>query len=87
MGGRNEIHLVGYAATDKINKSIVSRESGKLLSATDPFKTIKNEPFALALPVSFKYPTEGQKVYDAYPLFKDWVTSGGLQNANWYLNK
>lgn len=87
VGGRNEIHLVGYAATDKINKSIVSRESGKLLSATDPFKTIKNEPFALALPVSFKYPTEGQKVYDAYPLFKDWVTSGGLQNANWYLNK
>ncbi len=87
VGGRNEIHLVGYAATDKINKSIVSRESGKLLSATDPFKTIKNEPFALALPVSFKYPTEGQKVYDAYPLFKDWVTTGGLQNANWYLNK
>lgn len=89
VGGRNEIHLVGYAATDKINKSVITRakESGILLSATDPFKTSKNEPFALALPVSFKYPTEGQKVYDAYPLFKDWVTSGGLQNANWYLNK
>ena len=49
----------------------------------------KNWPVYLnkKLGVSFKYPTEGQKVYDAYPLFKDWVTSGGLQNANWYLNK
>ncbi|CDS91498.1 conserved exported hypothetical protein [Sphingobacterium sp. PM2-P1-29] len=87
VGGRNEIHLVGYAATDKINKSILSKESGKLLSATDVFKAFDNSPYALALPVSFKYPAEGQKIYDAYPLFKDWVTSGGIQNANWYLNK
>lgn len=86
-GGRNEIHLVGYSPTDKINKSVISRESGKLLSATDPFKTGKNEPFALALPVSFQYPAEGQKIYDAYTLFQGWVTSGGLQNDNWYLRK
>lgn len=87
IGGRNEIHLVGYAATDKINKSLISRETGKLLSATDPFKTGNNEPFALAVPVSFQYPTEGQKISDAYPKFKNWVLSGGLQNADWYLNK
>lgn len=85
-GGRNEVHLVGYKATDKINKSLVDTEQGAngQLSATDPFKTKGNAPFALSLPLSFQYPLEGQNIRIAYPAFSEWVSSGGLTNQNWY---
>jgi len=87
LGGRNEVHLVGYAPTDKINKSLISRETGKFLSATDPFKNLYNEPFALSVPVSFKYPAEGKSIKTVYPLFENWARNGGIQNKDWYLNK
>ncbi|APU95368.1 LruC domain-containing protein [Sphingobacterium siyangense] len=87
LAGRNEVHLVGYKATDKINKSLVLKETGNLLSTTDPFKTKANEPFGLLVPVSFVYPSEGQAITTAYPLFESWATSGGSQNTDWYLHK
>ncbi len=87
LAGRNEVHLVGYKATDKINKSLVLKETGNLLSTTDPFKTKSNKPFGLLVPVSFVYPSEGQSITAAYPLFESWATSGGSQNTEWYLNK
>jgi len=87
LAGRNEVHLVGYKATDKINKSLVLKETGNLLSTTDPFKTKANEPFGLLVPVSFVYPLEGQAITTAYPLFESWATSGGSQNTDWYLHK
>ncbi|MEN5233432.1 LruC domain-containing protein [Sphingobacterium faecium] len=87
IGGRNEVHLVGYAATDKINKSLVSTETGKKLSSTDPFKTPAGDPFALAIPVSFNYPAEGNNINSVYPFFADWAHSGGLKNTDWYLTK
>jgi len=87
IGGRNEVHLVGYAPTDKINKSLISRVTGELLSATDPFKNLYNEPFALSVPVSFKYPAEGKSIKTVYPLFENWARNGGIQDRDWYLNK
>ncbi|MEN5194455.1 LruC domain-containing protein [Sphingobacterium faecium] len=87
IGGRNEVHLVGYAATDKINKSLVSRETGSKLSTTDPFKTPQGDPFALAIPVSFDYPAEGTNINSVYPFFATWARSGGVEKTDWYLNK
>ena len=87
IGGRNEVHLVGYNATDKINKSLIASEKGKKLSQADPFKTPTGDPFALSIPVSFNYPGEAKNIKDVYPLFASWAQSGGLQNTNWYLTK
>lgn len=87
IGGRNEVHLVGYAPTDKINKSLIAVESGKKLSTLDPFKTPTGDPFALCIPVSFDYPAEGKNITKVYSLFEAWAHSGGIQNANWYLDK
>src|SRR5690606_37614643 len=41
QAGRNEVHLAGYSATDKINVSLVNAEvnSGLLFSAAQPFKS------------------------------------------------
>lgn len=87
IGGRNEVHLAGYAATDKINKSLVATEKGRKLSLTDPFKTPAGDPFALAIPISFNYPAEGNNINSVYPLFADWAHSGGLKNTDWYLTR
>jgi len=80
--------LVGRKPTDKINASLVKREQGPdgELSATDPFKTKNNYPFALSLPLSFKYPYEGQIITKFYPEMEAWIRSGGTTNQNWFLN-
>lgn len=83
--GRREIHLVGYAATDKIDKSLIESIKGKKISVDDPFKTVHNEPWALSTPVSFVYPTESKNIKDVYPKFGSWATSGGTKDTNWFL--
>lgn len=89
QGGRNEVHLVGFNATDKINKSLVQREqeAGGALSSGDPFKTKGNYPFAMSFPLSFKYPLEGQDITKVYPDFEEWVKSVGASSQFWYNNK
>ena len=85
--GRNEVHLVGYAATDKINKGLIEQLKGTKLSANDPFKSYYNEPWGLSIPVSFVSPLEGKNIKDVYSKFESWALSGGLKDTNWYLQK
>lgn len=84
-GKRKEVHLVGSSATDKMITSLISKgRTDGMLSSTDPFKTNRNEPFALSLPQSFVYPKEAVSIDKTYPSFVDWVTSGGTTNQDWY---
>lgn len=85
--GRGEIHLVGYTATDKIDKALIEKMKGSKLSTTDPFKSVNNEPWGLSFPVSFFYPTESKNIKSVYPKFESWATSGGTIDTNWYLVK
>lgn len=87
QGGRNEVHLAGYKATDKINSSLVQEEvnSGLLSSVNQPFKSKKGYPWAIAVPVSFDYPDEWKNISGVYPNFKDWATSGGETHQDWYI--
>jgi len=84
--GRNEIHLPGRKATDKINKKVIAlgQSAAGELSPLDPFKTKDNYPFALSTPVSFQYPLEGQAIMKAYRDFTPWVLSEGATNQDWY---
>ena len=88
-GKRYEVHLVGFAGTDKLDTQLVSNEQavGGLLSPNDPFKTSKGWPFAISVPVAeFKYQTtEGKNIAEAYSQFSSWVSSGGTNNQDWYL--
>lgn len=85
--GRSEIHLVGYAATDKIDKSVIERAKGKKLSTVDPFKSVNNEPWGLSVPTSFIYPLESKNIRSVYPKFENWAKSGGTEDTNWYLER
>lgn len=83
--GRSEVHLVGYAATDKIDESLINGMKGSKLSLLDPFKSINNEPWALSVPISFDYPLESKNIKVVYPKFASWALSGGILDLNWYL--
>jgi len=86
VSSRSEIHLVGYKGTDKMNKALVESQTSKgRLSANDPFKSSKGEPWGLCVPVSFVYPNEYKKITGVYPKFEGWALSGGSQNLDWYL--
>ncbi|QRY58268.1 LruC domain-containing protein [Sphingobacterium siyangense] len=86
VSSRTEIHLVGYKATDKMNKTLVENQTAKgQLSANDPFRSSKGEPWGLSIPVSFVYPNEYKKITGVYPKFQSWALSGGSQDTNWYI--
>ncbi|WP_088159915.1 LruC domain-containing protein [Sphingobacterium sp. G1-14] len=86
VSSRTEIHLVGYKATDKMNKALVENLTAKgQLSANDPFRSSKGEPWGLCIPVSFVYPNEYKKITGVYPKFESWALSGGSQDTNWYV--
>ncbi|WP_158561288.1 LruC domain-containing protein [Emticicia sp. C21] len=84
--GRSEVHMVGYAATDKIDKRLIENMTGSKLSS-DPFKSVNNEPWALSTPISFSYPLEGKNVKESYTKFESWAVSGGIKDTDWYLSK
>ena len=85
--GRHEVHMVGYSATDKFNKSIGENFKGTKLSPGDVFKSVHNEPWGLAIPVSFVCPAESKNIKDEYPKFQNWAVSGGAKDADWYLKR
>ncbi len=70
---RKEVHLRNYAAT----KKSTDVSSGKNYSTSDLV-------YGIRVPQSFKYPLEWVRVIDAYPQFKSWVSSNGLNYPNWY---
>ncbi|AFK05177.1 hypothetical protein Emtol_4052 [Emticicia oligotrophica DSM 17448] len=82
---RGEVHLVGYKGTDKIDALKIANSTGSLLSNTDPFKSINNEPWGLIIPSSFVYPPETKNIKTFYTKFQSWATSGGTVDTNWYL--
>lgn len=88
QGNRYEVHMVGSAGTDKIKSRSNLEHQGLAseLHATDMFKTLFNEPFAVRTPGEFVYPNETQNIKVAYPNFINWVISGGTTHQDWFLN-
>lgn len=76
-----EVHLPTGTATSKFNGSLAD---GHNISPSNKFKTKQGMMWALMLPEDFKYPSERRSILKAYPKFRDWATSGGTLNTNWY---
>ena len=81
---REEVHLAGYQATDKADKSKFG--TGDDNSNAKLYTSKENLIWSLAVPGPFSYPVEWKKITDAYPDFKPWVISSGTDNKDWYLN-
>ncbi|MBK5203394.1 MAG: DUF4842 domain-containing protein, partial [Prolixibacteraceae bacterium] len=48
------------------------------------YKSTTNLIWGLAVPGPFSYPSEAKAITKAYPDFKNWATSGGTTNTDWY---
>lgn len=82
-----EVHLPNYAPTQKA----VASWFGNTHDTSDPsqsryYKSSSNLPWAINVPVSFKYPKEYAAINLAYQKFTNWAENGGLTFKDWYLN-
>lgn len=83
-----EIHLPGYAPTDKANTTLFGAgDDASLIDGRSYYTSRENWPWAINFnDTSFKYPLETVKITDAYPHFADWAASGGGSFTDWYSN-
>ena len=82
-----EIHLPGFAPTDKADTALFSTEDDN----SDPaagvyYLSSLNEPWALSFLAPLDYPIEEKKIDTAFPHFLQWVSSGGTLYGDWYNN-
>ena len=83
-----EVHLVDHPPTAKADPKLF----GTLDDTSDPskgryYRTGANEPWALDVPETWRYPTEWNNVAWAYPNFVTWAAGGGTANNDWYVSK
>ncbi|MDT3402453.1 LruC domain-containing protein [Mucilaginibacter terrae] len=82
-----EIHLPGFAPTDKATKTLFGTDDDTSVPASNKYYLSKeNYPWAINFVGEYKYPIELQPVTQAYPRFADWALSGGVSFTDWYSN-
>ncbi|MBS7566997.1 LruC domain-containing protein [Mucilaginibacter sp. Bleaf8] len=82
-----EIHLPGFAPTDKADSKLFGTDDDASNAASGKLYVSKeNWPWAINFTSEYKYPVELQPVYQAYPRFSEWALSGGTSYADWYSN-
>lgn len=80
---RSEVHLSGYAPTDKANPTLFQTAADNSLSGKK-YTTADNMIWGMLVPVAFKYASEWKDITSVYPQFTQWCTSGGVENTFWY---
>lgn len=83
----HEVHLMDYPPTDLADMGLF----GTIDDASSPgtgetYKDVKNLPWALELPTTFKWPRERIEIHWAYLKFQAWAESGGTEYKDWYMD-
>ncbi|MGI4749820.1 MAG: LruC domain-containing protein [Janthinobacterium lividum] len=83
-----EVHLPGYAPTDKATTAFFgAADDASLINGRSYYTSRENWPWAINFSnTSFNYPLETVNITDAYPHFADWAASGGNSFTDWYSN-
>ncbi|MCJ8275262.1 MAG: LruC domain-containing protein [Bdellovibrionales bacterium] len=83
-----EVHLPGYQPTNLVHADYFgSADDDSIIGTNFMYKTLNDLPWAIHLPEKFAYPYDSIKIYDAFPLFEDWVNSNGFSHSDWYTDK
>ncbi|MCC8424715.1 LruC domain-containing protein [Mucilaginibacter sp. UR6-11] len=80
-----EVHLPGFAPTDKADSKLFGTDDDKTSVATGKYYlSADNQPWAINFTDSFIYPIETANINQAYLHFADWARSGGTSYTDWY---
>ena len=87
--GTNEIHMPDYPPTGAESSGedipLGKGDDRSNSEAGSFYKTEKNLPWALHVPVQWSYPVERAQIVQAYNHFAEWAISGGTRYVDWYL--
>jgi len=82
-----EIHLPGYAPTDKAITTLFGTDDDASAPASNKYYVSKeNWPWAISFNGTFNHPYELQPINEAYLHFSEWASSGGVNFTDWYSN-
>ncbi len=83
-----EVHLPGKPQTDLAHfEYFGSFDDYSILGTDYMYKTVDEQPWAIHLPVSFRYPQDDVHIANVYNHFTDWVESRGVTYEDWYVDK
>ncbi len=83
-----EVHLVDHPPTAKADLKLFGTLDDRTdLAAGRTYRTLDDQPWALDVPDTWRYPTEWNSVAKAYPDFGVWALSAGTKAANWYQSR
>jgi len=84
----SEIHLRGFPPTDLVNPELFGTGN----DASNPeagiyYQTKNGLPWVINVPVQFEYTIEKAEILKGYLVFANWISSGGNDHEDWYLDK
>lgn len=82
-----EVHLPNKNNTALANTSLFGTGQDNTIPTSRYYKTVKNRPWAIHIPVKFDYPSEKTDVVLGHLKFGPWVQSNGVLFGDWYENK
>jgi LruC domain-containing protein len=83
----HEIHLPGKPPTDLADAKLFGKQHDRsVLSQGKTYRDANGRPWALDLPVEWRYPNETIDLTLPYPNMATWAASGGTQYSNWYVS-
>lgn len=83
-----EVHLPGYAPTDKVDSEFFGTLDDDTNLGQGIFYRSKTDlPWAIHLPESFAYPREKTDIRQGHLRFTDWARSSGFSYLDWYRNQ
>ncbi len=86
-GRSYEIHMKNQSPTEAFDRSLFGKV-GQDRSAPESgtyFLTENGMPWVLEMGNDWLYPREWVEISKAYPMFREWATSNGTTNKDWYL--
>jgi len=83
----HEVHLPGKPATDLVDASLFGTADDRSNVAQGrTYRDANGRPWALDLPIEWKYPNETIDLTLPYPNMALWASSSGAQFNNWYVS-